>query len=191
MTLQITEIGTENWAAYFEISPEFLVETVFECELVNGGLGGITLNERAVATPYPKYDRDEKPEDWAKRFDLRRWGVFLATNAGRPVGGAAVAPPSPGLVAAEHLPDTASLFDIRVSASARKQGVGTALLRRCAQWARERGFKFLAIETQNNNVPACRFYANSGGELLEIRRFGYRHCPEYAHETMLIWRLEL
>lgn len=191
MTMHIAEIGTGNWAAYFQISPEFLVETVLECEPLDGGLGGIRLIERAATTPYPKYERDEKPEDWAKGFDVGSWGVFLATDAGRPVGGAAVAPPGPGLVVTERLTDTACLFDIRVSVWSRRTGVGTALLERCAQWARQRGFRFLGIETQNTNVPACRFYAGNGCELLEVRRFGYRHCPEFAHESMLIWRLEL
>jgi hypothetical protein len=49
----------------------------------------------------------------------------------------------------------------------------------------------LAIETQNTNLPACRFYSKRGCELAEIRMSAYRDCPEVAEEAMLIWHLPL
>ena len=191
MELEITKIGPEGWGRYAEVSPEFVVESTLECEPPDCGLGGIVLEERPVDTPYQKYGCDDNPEDWSKRFDLRTWGVFLAMTAGRPVGGAAVAPPSPGMVVTEGRKDAACLWDLRVSAADRRRGVGKALLARCAEWAREQGFRLLAIETQNVNVPACRLYAAAGCELVDIRRTGYAGCPEVAHEAMLIWHLAL
>ena len=95
------------------------------------------------------------------------------------------------MIAPQGQPDTATLFDIRVAASARRSGVDTALFRRAVEWARASGCKFLVIETQDNNVPACRFYARNGCELLEIRRLAYRLTPAVALENMLIWRLAL
>ena len=95
------------------------------------------------------------------------------------------------MVGVERRTDAAFLYDIRVSADSRRQGVGKSLICRCAQWAKNGGFKFLVIETQNANVPACRLYAASGAELIEIRRLGYVHCPEVAKEAMLIWQLTL
>jgi GNAT superfamily N-acetyltransferase len=193
VTLEINQIGPESWDRYAQVSTDFLVESVLECRPLDGGLGGIALRERAVERPYRKreFDADDLPAAWAKDFDLQTWGVFLATDAGRAVGGAAVAPPSPGMVGVERRKDAAFLWDIRVSADSRRQGVGSALLGRCAQWAKSRGFQFLVIETQNANVPACRLYAASGAELIEIRRLGYVHCPEVAKEAMLIWQLAL
>lgn len=78
MELEITKIGPEGWGPYAQVSPEFVVESVLECELVDGGLGGIMLRERPVDAPYQKYGHDDNPGDWSKRFDLRTWGVFLA-----------------------------------------------------------------------------------------------------------------
>ncbi len=193
MTLEINEIGPEGGNRYAQISGDFLVARVLQCDLVDGGLGGIVLRERAIESPYKKtmFDPADAPAGWAKDFDLRTWGVFLATDAGRPIGGAAVAPPCPGMVGVERRKDAAFLYDIRVSTDSRRQGVGKALLGHCAEWAKNRGFRFLVIETQNTNVPACRFYAASGAELIEIRRFGYVHCIEFAKEAMLIWQLTL
>ena len=191
MELEITKIGAEGWGRYAQVSPEFVVESVLECKPAGGGLGGIVLEERLVDTPYQKYGCDDNPQEWSRGFDLETWGIFLATIAGQPAGGAAVAPPSPGMVVTEGRKDAACLWDLRVSAADRRCGVGKALLARCAEWARKQGFRLLAIETQNVNVPACRFYAATGCELVDIRRSGYAGCPEFAHEAMLIWHLAL
>ena len=58
-------------------------------------------------------------------------------------------------------------------------------------WARKKGCRQLKIETQNVNVPACRFYARQGCELGAIHRYGYAGCPDVAHEAMLLWYLKL
>lgn len=193
MAIEITAIGHEGWDWYAQVAPQFTVRSVLACEPIDGGLGGIALSERPVESPYEKYgfDPDDVPAKWAQRFDIRTWGIFLATDAGKPVGGAAVAPPSLGLVGVERRLDAAFLFDIRVCADSRRRGVGKALFIRCAQWAKSKGYRFLVIETQNTNVPASRFYAASGAGLIEIRRLGYVHCTEVAKEAMLIWQLTL
>ena len=94
MTLEISQIGPEGWDSYARIPTDFLVRSVLACELLEGGMGGITLRETAVESPYTKqFDADDLPANWANSSDLKTWGVFLAIDAGRPVGGAAVAPP--------------------------------------------------------------------------------------------------
>jgi ribosomal protein S18 acetylase RimI-like enzyme len=191
MNIALREIGPDAYEEYTQLRPGFLVESVLECRLDRDGLGGIVLRQVPVATPYSKYWPDEGPAVWARMHDLTKWGIFIATADHHPAGGAAVASPAPGIVVTEGHKDTAGLFDIRVEPAQRRRGVGTALLRACADWARARGFRFLAIETQNTNVPACRFYAKSGCELVEIRRFGYADCAEVSEEAMLIWRLKL
>jgi GNAT superfamily N-acetyltransferase len=192
MAFTISEIGPADWERYAGVSTEYLVKSVLECQLPDGGMGGIVLREKAVESPYSKrFAADDVPATWATLYDIKTWGVFLATDGGRAVGAAAVAPPSPGLVGVEHRQDAAFLFDIRVAAEVRRQGVAKALVECCAQWAKGKGFKFLVIETQNANVGACRLYAACGAELIEIRRLGYAHCPEVAKEAMLIWQLTL
>jgi len=86
--------------------------------------------------------------------------------------------------------DLAVLWDIRVSPDRRGKGIGTQLFRRAADWARERGCGELKVETQNINVRACRFYAGQGCRLGAIHRHAYRE-EHVAHETMLLWYLDL
>lgn len=49
----------------------------------------------------------------------------------------------------------------------------------------------MKVETQNVNVPACRFYQRMGCRLGEIRQYGYAAVPAVADEVMLNWYLEL
>jgi GNAT superfamily N-acetyltransferase len=62
------------------------------------------------------------------------------------------------------------------------------LVRTAEEWARERGCRVMKIETQNINVPACRFYHHLGYRLRAIDRFAY---PDLPDEVQLVWFKEL
>ena len=74
-------------------------------------------------------------------------------------------------------------MDIRVDPAFRGKGIGSACWSE-RRWARQRGCKLLKIETQNNNVQACRFYAKQGCELGGILRHAYK---DYPQEVELLW----
>lgn len=52
--------------------------------------------------------------------------------------------------------------DIQVLKEFRGKGIGTALIKRSTQWARENGLRGLKAKTQDNNLKACRFLARKG-----------------------------
>jgi GNAT superfamily N-acetyltransferase len=196
MSIEIQEIGVDLLPRYAEIPMSFKVEAVFRIEVIDKGLGGFLLIEEKIA-PYTKdYDSikengDSGPIGWTKRFDVSKWGVFLALNGTRPVGGATVAIDTPDVNILESRKDLAVLWDIRVHPDERRCGVGSRLFKHVADWAKQKGCRQLKVETQNINVPACRFYAKQGCELGAIHRYGYAGCPDVAHEVMLFWYLEL
>lgn len=184
------EVAEESIAAAPELADipiSFEVETVFDVSARDGGLGGLILSERRLDVPYVKdYDvsEGENPAEWAERFDLSNWGLIGARSDGVRVGGAVVAFDTRGVNMLEGRRDLAVLWDIRVSPEARGRGVGAALFRAAEAWAASRGCGRLKIETQNINVPACRFYARQGCELGAINRFAYREIPD---EVQLLW----
>ena len=55
-------------------------------------------------------------------------------------------------------------------------------------WASREGARWLKIETQNVNVPACRFYARQGCSLGAAHRFAY---PAFPDEVQLLWYKKL
>jgi GNAT superfamily N-acetyltransferase len=194
LAVGIQQVGSHELGRYARIPIVFTVESVFRVEPEHGGLGGLILREERLDVPCVKdYDAqdEESPARWGARFDVSKWGIFLAAEGECDVGGAVVAFDAPGVHMLEQRKDLAVLWDIRVHPDARRRGVGSALFEHAAGWARDRGCRLLKIETQNINVPACRFYASRGCTLGAISRYGYTGCPDIAHETMLLWYLEL
>ncbi|OQA34163.1 MAG: TDP-fucosamine acetyltransferase [Betaproteobacteria bacterium ADurb.Bin341] len=59
----------------------------------------------------------------------------------------------------------AHVEDIEVDAAHRNRGVGGLLMDAAVNWARERGLRGVSLETQDNNLAACRFYLKYGFRL--------------------------
>lgn len=182
MVIDIREEAPSALAEYARIPTAFEVERVLDLTLVDAGLRGLELRERQLTAPYTKdYDAiaGNAPVDWARRFDVSRWGVLSAHVDGQRIGGAVIALETSGLDL---------LWDLRVAPSMRGRGAGSRLFAAAVDWAHARGCTRLAVETQNVNVPACRFYAGRGCELGSVRRFAY---PELPQEIQLIWYKDL
>ena len=104
--------------------------------------------------------------------------------SGTRVGGAVIAFDSAGVTMLEQRRDLAVLWDLRVRPDLRARGIGAMLFRAADTWAAGRGCAEIRVETQNTNVPACRFYARQGCSLRAIDRFAYPHRPD---EIQLLW----
>lgn len=189
MRIEVSEEKTANLRDYAQIPMSFEVRQVLNVLALDDGLGGFTLTEQKIPVPYLKdYDALESPLLWARSFDISNWGFFVARSEGLRVGGAAVAFDTTGLTMLEDRRDIAVLWDIRVSTEVRRQGVGAALFRAAEKWAVARGCRQLKVETQNINVPACRFYAKQGCVLGAIHRFAY---PALPNEAQMLWYKDL
>ncbi|MEP7000211.1 MAG: GNAT family N-acetyltransferase [bacterium] len=185
--IEIIEEPLATLAHYSDVRTAFEVSSVFD---ISQG-DGFVLSERAVAPRHIKdYDavESERPANWTSRFDLTNWGVLSAYVNGQRVGGAALAFDSIGPELLEGREDTAVLWDIRVGPEARGRGIGATLFRAAEDWARARGCAAMEIETQNNNVPACKFYAKQGCTLSSINPDAY---PDFPDEVQMIWRKRL
>jgi GNAT superfamily N-acetyltransferase len=192
MPVTIRQIDADQFSLYDTIPNWFRVESVLRVEVIDGGLGGFRMIEERVAEPLIKTYSDDGPTNWAAEFDLGQWGIFLAADGNRPVGGAAVAVDAPVYPLDKfQRKDLAVLWDIRVHPDRRGHGVGSLLFGHAADWARRHGRGQLGLETSSVNVPACRFYAHVGCELGAIHRYGYAGVPQVAHEAMLLWYLNL
>ena len=190
-TWRIVEESPATLAEYCRVPIRFEIRTRLEPVVRDGGLGGITLEDRPVAQPYVKqYDQieSERPTAWPSRWDLTNWLILAAFAGEQRVGGCVVAYDTPGLDMLAGQRDMAALVDIRVDPAFRGKGIGAALFERGAAWARQQGCRLLKVETQNNNVPACRFYAKQGCELGAIVRYAYK---EYPQEVELVWYKDL
>jgi GNAT superfamily N-acetyltransferase len=179
MLVDIVEEDASSLAAYAAVPIRFQVLSVVEAHRPEAG-GEFLLEERRVSAPFEKdYDAvpGNSPVEWPTRFDVSSWGFLVARSGGVRVGGATVLiPPTDA--------DLAVLWDIRVDPAARGQGVGSALINAAEQWAGRHGAHRLQVETQNINVPACRFYAHHSFTLEAVNHFAYANLPG---EIQFLW----
>lgn len=188
--LWIDEQTADALATYASVPIAFRVESQLRVGTADQAPDWATLIEEPV-TPYVKdYDAyvSEGPRSWAAQWDLTNWGVLSALSDGRRVGGAVIAWKTRGVDLLRGREDLAVLWDLRVHPDHRGQGVGHALFQAAVGWAVQRGCRELLIETQNVNVPACRFYARQGCRLDAINPCAYADLPD---EVQLLWSLDL
>lgn len=185
ITLQDEAIATLHRQKLIPIG--FEVRSVFEVLAATTGPAEWQLKERRIAVPWLKdYDtiKGEGPTRWARRWNVAQWGLLGAYQGDERVGGAVLAFDTPGVDLLEGRTDLAVLWDLRVAPPYRGQGVGAALWCAAERWARERGCRELKVETQNINVPACRFYARMGCILRAVNPGVYAEFPD---EVQLLW----
>lgn len=185
----IVDVGQESQPdlhAYARVSIAFEVREVMDVTATNSGAARFSVSARPAGSVYVKdYDAmDGGPLAWPARFDLSHWTFFAARARGERVGGAAVVFRAPDIEMVHDRPDVALLWDIRVAPHARGRGVGSALIAAVEAWTTLQGAKWLEVETQNINAPACRFYQRSGFELHANNPGAYRDLPG---ETQLLW----
>jgi ribosomal protein S18 acetylase RimI-like enzyme len=119
------------------------------------------------------------PEDYTTFIDNPQKVIFFADVDGKPAGQIKLIP---------WWNKFAYVEELTVNTEFRGQGVGRALMNRAIQWAREQGFPGLTLETQDNNVPACKFYEKCGFILGGFDLYAYKHLDNPS-EIALYWYL--
>ena len=191
MTLTIVEEPPTQLVEYAQVPMGFTVAERFDDQALMALRDDAAVQGVAVSPPYWKdYDAylDGHPSEWPRQFDLSRWTILAAYDRTRRVGGAVVIVDDPQIDLLRDCPACALLWDVRVAPDARRQGVGSALLEAAEQRARERGARSLRVETQDVNVPACRFYHAHG---FRLERTTPRAYAELPNEVQLLWRKAL
>jgi len=187
MAPEIRTVPMTALDAHLRIPMSFTVTSIIAVQYPDHGLGGFLLTPQTVTSPYVKdYDAlsGNSPHTWAQDFDLSTWGLIAAFVNGQVVGGILVAHDSPDVHMLEGRRDLAVIWDLRVAPVARHQGIGSRLFAAAETWVRARACRWIKVETQNINVPACTLYARQGCTLGGINRYAY---PELPEEVQFLW----
>lgn len=140
-------------------------------------------NERLTYTIVPvdpPYERDYAAEDTDYGFDEAGATVFFAEVDGKLAG---------RIKMMKWWNRFGYVEDIVVNPEYRGLGIGRKLLERGIQWAREQGYPGVMLETQDNNVTACRLYESCGFILGGFDRNVYKAMNPDTKETALYWYL--
>ncbi|MEO1214094.1 MAG: GNAT family N-acetyltransferase [Bacteroidota bacterium] len=179
MNIEIESITWDQLDEYAKIPISFEVTSILDVSFLSNGINGISIKEREIASSYLKdYDDSETPDDWAKQWDIKNWGFFVATNSKSGViAGITIALKTQGLNMLEGRNDLAVIWDIRVKPEYRNKGIGTLLFQQAIDFSQREKCKTLKIETQNININACRFYAKQNCYLGGIHANAYEEFP--------------
>ena len=135
------------------------------------------LFEESSTKAYPN-----DPVDYAAYIDAADRAAFLYYESGECLG---------QIILRRDWNRYAFVEDIAVAVSARGKGVGTALMQSAVKWAKKNDLCGLALETQDTNVWACRFYRRFGMKIGGVNTMLYRQFSEpYCDEIAIFWYLE-
>ena len=175
MELRIAPLCRENFIDAGKCKEPFGVFGRIVPMLKNGEW---TYTEEILDRPYEKQYPDEEI-DYARYVGAQDRTVFLAYLDGKIAGQVTVR---------EDWNRYALIEDIAVKASARRKGVGTALLNAAEKWAKQKELCGLSLETQDNNLAACRLYAKFGFAIGGVNTMLYRNFGgPVADETAVFW----
>ena len=182
--IRVETSGIEDLDGHVQISIAFRVDSVLRP--VSGG-GDLDLVEHPVSEPWWKnYDAEPgaDPASWPERFDTSAWSIISAWRGPERLGGLVMLAGDPAIDMLEGRSDLGLIWDLRIHPSARGQGIGRRLVDAAEEWATARGCAELKVETQNINVPACRFYEQQGFVLRSVTADAY---PDLPDELQLLW----
>ena len=128
--------------------------------------------------PYEKV-LDVDPEDYTTFIGNPRKVIFFADVDRKPAGQIKLVP---------WWNKFAYVEELIVDTEFRGKGVGHALMTRAIAWAKQHNFPGLTLETQDNNVPACKFYEKCGFVLGGFDLYAFRNLSN-ASEIALYWYL--
>lgn len=118
--------------------------------------------ERFSASAHP-YARELPPFDAAELAELQRAGtVWVAVEGDSEPVGFAIA----GWLGSEPY-----LHELDVEPSHARRGIGRALIRRVAEWARSTGSSTLALSTFRDVPWNAPYYRRLGFEIVEVERY--------------------
>lgn len=118
---------------YSRIPCSFIISRMMEVRELDGGIGGLSLAEKDIASPREENYDLFPPSKWTEWFDLSSWVVISAFSAGVRVGGCVLAYESDVVKELGGGTDMTVLFDIRVAPAFRRHGIASRLFMRAVE----------------------------------------------------------
>ncbi len=175
--MRIEPLTTQNFYDLNKVNQPFEIIGRIHPELKDGKWSS---SEEIYEHPYWKQYPDDRYD--ASYIDSDEKTAFLAYLDTECVG---------QIVLRKDWTRYAFIEDLGVCQSARGQGVGTALLTKAAEWAQKSSLDGLALETQDNNLLACRFYRKFGFQIGAVNTMLYKNFEKpWCEEIAVFWYLK-
>ena len=168
--VRIVKAGADQAIALHRAESRFLVESRLILNLSGGRLG----YEVVAVAPYEKVYPPSEPVSESTAPGVS----FLAHSGSRIVG---------RIVLSRNWNEFAYVNHLAVEPAFRRSGVGCALVLRAIEWSQAERLAGVMLETQNNNVAACKLYERCGFRLSGFDQDLYRGRDPDTREIALFW----
>jgi streptothricin acetyltransferase len=139
--------------------------------------GIFRYKQEEMENSYTKsYANDEL--DYSTYIDNPEKIVYLAYAENSPAG---------QIILRRNWNKYAYIEDIRVGSRFRRAGIGTRLMEAASNWAKKGHMPGVMLETQDTNVPACKFYESCGFKLGGVDVYLYIGITPRIDEIALYW----
>ncbi|PTM59902.1 GNAT family N-acetyltransferase [Desmospora activa] len=177
MDILIRKMTAADQGRWAEIDDSFTVDSTLVLTLKENEIG-YTVKELPA---YEKsYASDVEDTDYSRYIDNPDQAVYLAFAANQAVG---------QMVLKRNWNQYAYVEDLKVDNDFRGYGIGRQCIEQAKHWARERGMPGIMLETQSNNVSACKFYESCGFIIGGFDLCLYKGIHPQSEEVAVYWYL--
>jgi ribosomal protein S18 acetylase RimI-like enzyme len=125
---------------------------------------------------------EESLDEWIRFINFNKSKILAIEDQGLLVAGAIIITDSEAINMLKIIPNSACLWDIRVSQKYQGKGLGKMLFDACIQFSKDRQKSAIMIETQHNNPSAIKFYEACGATLYQVNK---NHYPGLDEDQLL------
>lgn len=167
---------------YSRIDPSFEISSYYEIPVESNELDFSVYREVGTNPHTKNYDLipGNSMEDWFNLFRMKTVLIFVTEENGERIGS------SIAIVDNQNI----DLWDLRIRKENRGKGIGRKFVKQIISILRKMNFSKIMIETQNNNVSACKLYSSLGFRIVSVERNAYSE-PDLRNEIRINWELTL
>ncbi|KZE72045.1 streptothricin acetyltransferase [Paenibacillus jamilae] len=183
MDIVVRELKAEDDEWGTNLDGSFIVDSILVLHFTGQRIE-YTVKER----PFSKknYDDDQFKEDIAQDYSNYIGNpnqiIYLALVNNQVAG---------QIVLKRNWNKYAYVEDIKVDKLYRGFGIGKKLIEQAKRWAKDGRMPGIMLETQNNNVRACKFYESCGFVIGGFDSYVYRGLDKESDEIAIYWYLML
>lgn len=164
-----------------DIDNSFTVDSILVLSLTGRQISFTVKEIPAYTKNYAKkHSNEEAGDDYSGYIDSPDRIVYLACIDNHAAG---------CIVLRRNWNKYAFIEDIAIDKNYRGYGIGRKLIEQAKQWTKKGGMPGIMLETQNNNVSACKFYESCGFVIGGIDLHLYQGIHEHNDEIALFWYL--
>ena len=177
MDIIIEKINNENISVINQFEDWFIVDSQLSLNFTGEEIDYTIKKIPSYKRPFPE-EVEEVDIDYNGYIDKEDKTVYLAYINNQIVG---------QLVLRRNWNNYAYIEELKVDSNFRRLGIGKALLATAKAWTIEKDLPGIMLETQNDNVAACKFYEDNGFSIKGFDFNLYKGINKRTNEFALYW----